>query len=644
MSDSFLLYAIIYLAAAAICVPLAKRLGLGTVLGYLGAGIVIGPQLLNVAGPSDKVLHFAEFGVVMMLFLIGLEIKPTILRSLRRDIIGLGGLQVVVTAAAIATVALALGVEWHLSVALGLVGAMSSTAIVLASLDERNLLAGRGGQSSFAILLAQDLSVVPILGLFPLLATVQAVEGFRFVPEVSQTLTLWEQYQPLLKLLLTLAMAGALFTAGHYLLRPLLGLLARSRSREVFTLIALLLVLSVAGLMELLGLPPALGTFMAGVMLAESEYRHELEAELQPFKGLLLGLFFIAIGASLQLGVVTDNPLRILLLLAAILSLKLLVVLALARLFRLPKRAGFIAAFALAQVGEFGLVLVTYGRQTGVFTDGIANEVATLIVLSMFVSPLLFIALERLALPRMLERTAPRPHDAIRSHNAEVVIAGYGRFGQVIGRLVRVAGFEVTVLDLDPEMVDMLRKLGQTVYFGDASRHELLEAAGCAKARLFVLAIDNPDKSLEVAALVRRHYPGLPIIARARNRQHFSALRRLGVEQVVRETLASALEAGELSLQQLGMRAHTAHRLATTWRAHDQANLETMLGYHDQPQDAWIDEARRAIDNMEQAMVEEAAGMGALHDRGWATDAAPHRTSPAGTRQVVAMRPPGHDR
>jgi Kef-type K+ transport system membrane component KefB/voltage-gated potassium channel Kch len=521
---------------------------------------------------------------------------------------------------------------------------MSSTAIVLASLDERNLLAGRGGQSTFAILLAQDLSVVPILGLFPLLATAQAVEGFRFVPEVAQAATLWQQYQPLLKLLLTLVMAGTLFTAGHYLLRPLLGLLARSRSREVFTLVALLLVLSVAGLMELLGLPPALGTFMAGVMLAESEYRHELEAEIQPFKGLLLGLFFIAIGASLNLGVIGADPLRIGLLLAGIISLKLLVVLALARLFRLPKRAGFIAAFSLAQVGEFGLVLVTYGRQTGVFTDLIANEVATLVVLSMFVSPLLFIALERLALPRMAERAPTRPHDAIRSHDAEVVIAGFGRFGQVIGRLVRVAGFEVTVLDLDPEMVDILRKLGQTVYFGDASRHELLEAAGCAKARLFVLAIDNPDKSLEVAALVRRHYPGLTIVARARNREHYSALRRLGVDRVVRETLASALEAGELSLQQLGMRAHTAHRLATKWRAHDQANVENMLGYHDQPQDAWIDEARRAIDNMEQAMVEEAAGMGALHDRGWATDAAPHGKSPAGTRQVNILRPPGHDR
>lgn len=644
MSNSFLLHAIIYLAAAAICVPLAKRLGLGTVLGYLGAGILIGPQLLDIAGPSEEVLHFAEFGVVMMLFLIGLEIKPTILRSLRRDIIGLGGLQVIVTAATIATVALALGVEWHLAVALGLLGTMSSTAIVLASLDERNLRAGRGGQSTFAILLAQDLSVVPILGIFPLLATGQAASGIHFVRDITQVPTVWQQYEPLFKLLLTLVIAGALFTAGHYLLRPLLGLLARTRSREVFTLVALLLVLSVAGLMGLLGLPPALGTFMAGVMLAESEYRHELEAEIQPFKGLLLGLFFIAIGASLHLGVIAADPVRILLLLAAVLSLKLLVVLALARLFRLPKRAGFIAAFSLAQVGEFGLVLVTYGRQTGVFSEAVANEVATIVVLSMFVTPLLFIALERLALPRMSDRAATRPHDAIGSQHAEVVIAGFGRFGQVIGRLVRVAGFEVTVLDLDPEMVDMLRKLGQTVYFGDASRHELLEAAGCAKARLFVLAIDNPEKSLEVATLVRRHYPGLPIIARARNREHYSALRKLGVDRVVRETLASALEAGELSLQQLGMRAHTAHRLATKWRAHDQANVENMLGYHDQPQDAWIDEARRSIENMEQAMVEEAAGMGALHERGWATDAAPHRKSPAGTRQVSAFRPPGHDR
>lgn len=644
MSNSFLLHAIIYLAAAAICVPLAKRLGLGTVLGYLGAGILIGPQLLNIAGPSEEVLHFAEFGVVMMLFLIGLEIKPTILRSLRRDIIGLGGLQVVVTAATIATVALALGVEWHLAVALGLLGTMSSTAIVLASLDERNLRAGRGGQSTFAILLAQDLSVVPILGLFPLLATGQAASGIHFVRDITQVPTVWQQYEPLFKLLLTLVMAGTLFTAGHYLLRPLLGLLARTRSREVFTIVALLLVLSVAGLMGLLGLPPALGTFMAGVMLAESEYRHELEAEIQPFKGLLLGLFFIAIGASLHLGVITADPVRILLLLAAVLSLKLLVVLALARLFRLPKRAGFIAAFSLAQVGEFGLVLVTYGRQTGVFNVAVANEVATIVVLSMFVTPLLFIALERLALPRMSDQGATRPHDAIGSQHAEVVIAGFGRFGQVIGRLVRVAGFEVTVLDLDPEMVDMLRKLGQTVYFGDASRHELLEAAGCAKARLFVLAIDNSEKSLEVATLVRRHYPGLPIIARARNREHYSALRKLGVDRVVRETLASALEAGELSLQQLGMRAHTAHRLATKWRAHDQANVENMLGYHDQPQDAWIDEARRAIENMEQAMVEEAAGMGALHERGWATDAAPQRKSPAGTRQVSLLRPPGHDR
>jgi glutathione-regulated potassium-efflux system ancillary protein KefC len=602
VSDSILFQALVYLAAAVICVPIAKRIKLGSVLGYLIAGVILGPTVLGVVGGGANLMHFAELGVVMMLFLVGLELKPSLLWELRRPIFGLGGLQVAGTAITIGGIAIALGVDWRLGLAVGLIFAMSSTAIVLQTLAEKGMLKTAGGQASFSILLFQDVAVIPILAVFPLLAiaVVKPIDDAHH--GASPDRPGWMQA------LLILGAVALIVLAGRFLVRPALRFLAETRLREVFTASALLLVVAIAWLMTIVGLSPALGTFLAGVVLADSEYRHELESDIEPFKGLLLGLFFISVGVDIDFGLLLQRPGAILGMLFGTIVIKTIVIFTFGKVLRLDRPARWLAAVGLSQIGEFAFVLISFGVQNGVFGEEVSKPLAAVVALSMLATPALFILLERVILPRATAKAMTRENDAVSHDDAEVVMAGFGRVGQVIGRVLRMSGHSVTVLDLDPEMVDLLRRLDTKVYYGDASRLDLLIAAGCAKAKLFILAVDDPVKSLEIAELVRRNFPNLPIIARTRNRTTYYELRKLGIEQVFRETLGSSVEIGEAALRHLGVRGHTAHRLGRKWREGDKTSIERMLEFMDAEDDVWLAEAKKALANTEKAMREEILG------------------------------------
>jgi len=596
VSDSVLLQAFIYLAATVVGVPLAKKLGLGSVLGYLLAGVTIGPYVLGLVGTEGhNLMHFAEFGVVMMLFLVGLELKPTLLWELRRPILGLGGLQVLATIAVIGGAAVALGVPWREALAVGMILAMSSTAIVLQSLAEKGLLKTSGGQASFSVLLFQDIAVIPILALFPLLAE----GGMRARSSGGNGLPGWAQA------LLVIGAVAVVIGSGRYVVKPFFRLLAQTRLREVFTAAALFLVVGIALLMQQVGMSPALGTFLAGVVLAESEYRHELESDIEPFKGLLLGLFFITVGAQIDFGVVAARPGLVAALVVGVVGIKLGVLYGLARVFGLDRPARWLFAFGLAQVGEFAFVLFSYGLQTHVLTPALASPLVAVVALSMAITPLLFITFERVVLPRVTAGGARRPDDEIVNADHQVVIAGFGRFGQVVGRLLKANGIGATVLDLDPNMVEILGRLGFKVYYGDASRPELLHAAGCERAKLFVLAVDDPEISAVIAHAVRQHFPHLPILGRARNRAHYYTLHRAGVKKIFRETMGSAVEMGAATLHELGMRAHTAYRIAQAWRRHDERALDELGKLWGGDQGVYFANARRMVDEAERLIRNE---------------------------------------
>jgi monovalent cation:proton antiporter-2 (CPA2) family protein len=617
--------AFVYLAAAVVMVPLARRLGLGSVLGYLLAGVALGPFALGfVAEEGQEVMHFAEFGVVMMLFLVGLELKPSVLWKLRRPILGLGGGQVVVTAAAVAGLAIAFGQPWRPAVAIGLILAASSTAIVLQSLAEKGLLKTEGGQAAFSVLLFQDIAVIPILAVMPLLAA----PGAGAAAEVGAAAGRpgWQQA------LLVLAAVAGIVAGGRFLVRPVFRAIAATRLREIFTASALALVIGITLLMETVGLSPALGAFLAGVVLAESEYRHELESDIEPFKGLLLGVFFIAVGASIDFRMIAAAPATIGGLVVGLVTVKLLVVLGLGRLFGLDRRAALLLAFALAQGGEFAFVLFSFALKTRVLGVDTANPLVAVVALSMLVTPLLLMAFERLLLPRLAARPqAQREADPIHAHEGAVIIAGFGRFGQIVGRLLRATGVPTTVLDLDPAMVDLVRRVGMQVHYGDASRLDLLHAAGCERARLFVLAVDDPEKSLAIAATVRKHFPHLPLLARARSRPHYYQLRALGVEHLFRETFGSAIELGEAALRSMGHRAYQARRLAQAFRRQDEASLRELGKLWGQDETVYFAAARRALEESERLLRQEGGGR-LVTDDGWDTET---------LRAEVNARPPG---
>ncbi len=622
-NEGFFFQAFVYLAAAVISVPIAKRLGLGSVLGYLLAGVAIGPFGLGLIGEEGQdVMHFAEFGVVLMLFLVGLELQPTRLWRLRGPILGLGGLQVAVTTALLAGVALAVGQPWRVAVAVGLILALSSTAIVLQTLAEKGLMKTEAGQSSFAVLLFQDIAVIPMLALMPLLAPStlttdgEAAAGHAAAGHATtwiDTLPTWSQP------LVVLAAVVLVVVFGKFLTRPIFRIIAKSGLREIFTAASLLMVIGIALLMTSVGLSPALGTFLAGVVLANSEYRHELEGDIEPFKGLLLGLFFLAVGTSIDFQLIAGNPGGVAAIVAILVTIKLVVLLALAKVFRMGLDQSLIFAFALAQAGEFAFVLVSFATQNGIFSQAVAAPLIAAVAVSMALTPLLLIFAEKLLLPRV--GTTEQMEKAADTFDEEspVIIAGFGRFGGVVGQLLRANGVKATVLDLDSDRVELLRSLGMEVYYGDASRVDLLHAAGAENAQLLILAIDDSGKILEMVETAKKHFPHLKILARATDRPDAYALFDAGVDQVYRETLDTALRAGVDAMSMLGFRTFAATRSAHRFRCHDEESLREMASVrHDKQR--YLSRARERIRMLEETMKKAHQETAEQRSVGWDVD------------------------
>jgi CPA2 family monovalent cation:H+ antiporter-2 len=574
VNSDFLFQAFIYLAAAVIAVPVAKRLGLGSVLGYLLAGAVIGPHLLGlVGGQTGDVMHFAEFGVVMMLFLIGLELQPSLLWRLRLPILGMGSAQVLLTAGAVGAAALLLGFPLRPSIALGLVFAMSSTAIVLQSLQERGWLKLRGGQAGFSVLLFQDIAVIPMLALMPLLATGIGVSSAGAGHDGASLLTglpAWQQT------LAVLAAGGAVIIGGRFLARPMFRFIASARLPEVFTAFALLLVIGISLLMSLVGLSPALGAFLAGVVLAESEYRHELEGDIEPFKGLLLGLFFLSVGASVDFPFIHANLGLILAATVGIVTLKITVLLGIARLFQRRWSDAFLFALALSQVGEFAFVLLALATNLGVLTPEWSRGAVAVTALSMMTTPPLLMLLAKFPRRAAREQEA-KPMDTIEPEvPGKVILAGFGRMGNIIGRFLQANGVPTTVLDVNTELVEGVRKVGLRAWYGDASRLDMLRAAGAEHAELLIITLSDTEKVRAIGELARQHFPHLKIMARSRKRVDAYELINAGFDHVYRETLGTSMDMGADALHMLGFRAYHARRAALAFRKHNEEAMRDL--------------------------------------------------------------------
>jgi len=614
----FFYQALMYLSAAVISVPIAKRLGLGSVLGYLIAGIIIGPFALGLVGEEGQdVMHFAEFGVVMMLFLIGLEVQPSLLWKLRGPILGVGGAQVGLTAFIVMILGVLLGLSWQVSLAVGLILSMSSTAIVLQTLNEKGLSKTQGGQYSFSVLLFQDIAVIPILALLPILA-VATVHHEAATAEHHNSVN-WIEGLPLWgQTLVVLGTVSAIVFAGKYLIIPVFRFIARTKLREIFTAAALLLVVGIAILMSRIGLSPALGTFLAGVVLAQSEYRHELESDIEPFKGLLLGLFFIAVGASIDFALIAENPLMIAGLVLSLVVVKFLVLFTIGKIFSMGLDHNILLAFALAQGGEFAFVLFSFAIQSNVMGPDIANPLIAAVAISMALTPLLMLINEKLIQPRFgtLEKEE-REDDHMEEKNA-VIIAGFGRVGSIVGRFLRANNMQATFLDIDADNVELLRKLGLKVFYGDASRVDLLRAAGAEEAKLLIIAVDDPSKTLEITEAAQKHFPHLKLIVRANNYMDAYELIDKGIEHVYRETFDTALRMGTDALVLMGQRAHKVHRAAHTFLKHNERFVKEMA-MHRKDRTAWIQRLRQRIEDLEQIMTEEMERTGKDKDLGWDT-------------------------
>lgn len=607
----FFFQAFVYLMAAVISVPIAKRIGLGSVLGYLIAGIVIGPFVLGLVGEEGQdVMHFAEFGVVMMLFLIGLELQPALLWRLRGPILGMGGLQVGVTMVVVGGIAMAFGQTWQIGLALGMTLSLSSTAIVLQSLNEKGLMKTEGGQSSFAVLLFQDIAVIPMLAIFPLLAMGDVVGGHDDGHgSLIAHLPGWQQG------LVVIALVASIVVVGRVLMRPIFRFIASTRLREAFTATALLLVIGIALAMSACGLSPALGTFVAGVVLADSEYRHELESNVEPFKGLLLGLFFIAVGASIDFNLFGEQPGTIAGLVGGLVVLKFAILFVLGLVFKLPASQNFLFSFALAEAGEFGFVLFSFATQNQVIPPDLASVMIVVVALSMLIAPLLMIINEKLVQPRFAKQGPKREMDAMEEEN-EVIIAGFGRFGNVVGRLLKAQGIGTTVLDLDPEQIETLRHFGLKVFYGDAGRLDLLHSAGIEHAKVLILAIDNPEKANVIAEEVQRHFPHLKVLARADSLDHSYELTHIGVTHVFRETFDSALSMGIEALKVLGFRAYEAHRVAKQFKQHEQETHEKMIDLREDDE-AYAAGVRERMTQLETLMRQDERDFGGHEDHAW---------------------------
>jgi glutathione-regulated potassium-efflux system ancillary protein KefC len=599
MTQEPLVNVLVYLAAAVVAVPIAKRFGLGAVLGYLMAGVAIGPWGLGLISQVEDILHFSEFGVVLLLFLIGLELEPKRLWSLRRSIFGWGTAQVGLVSAALFVAGLLLGADWKAALIASLGLSLSSTAIALATLGERNLMTTGAGSAGFSLLLFQDIAAIPMIAIVPLLGVAAAGSGEP-------------AWQTALKVA---AVIAALVVGGRFLIRPLLRMIAKTEIREVFTAFALLLVIGIGLLMQSVGMSMALGTFLAGVLLADSEYRHALETDLEPFKGLLLGLFFIAVGMSIDFGVLLRAPLLVAGMLAGFLIIKTGVLFVLSRYFNILAPQRLLFAILLSQGGEFAFVIFGAAATANVFSADTASALMVVVALSMVATPLMLLAYDKLIAPR-LRNVDKRPADDVHGQSEPVIIAGFGRFGQIIGRLLRASRIGITVLDHDPDQIDLLRKFGFKVFYGDATRIDLLHAAGAGKARALVVAIDGVQESIDLVDAVRKEFPHLKILARARNVSHYYDLLDRGVTVIERETFESALQLGRRTLQELGYGAYQARQAAMKFRAHNLKSLMDVYPYY-KDQKQLVSMSAQARDELEAMFARDADAVGNVQIDGW---------------------------
>ena len=615
--EGFLYQASIYLAAAVIAVPIAARLGLGSVLGYLAAGIIIGPLFGLVGSETQDLQHFAEFGVVMMLFLIGLELEPRALWDMRHRLLGLGGLQIALSTLALMLIAMAYDQPWGVALAIGLALSLSSTAIVLQTLSEKGLMQTSGGRNIFSVLLTQDIAVIPILAFLPLLVVTLPVQ---FSPDGSiqvgtdkaqhgdghHTLSLVDGLPAWGVTLVTIGAIGAVIVAGVYLTRPLFRYIHAARLREMYTALALLIVVGISFLMMLVGLSPALGAFLAGVVLANSEFRHELETDLEPFKGLLLGLFFITVGAGINFKLLFGNFAGIIAMALLVIIVKGLILFVLARAFKLRGRDQWLFALGLAQAGEFGFVLVSFSVKQNVIPFNVAETLLLVIAMSMLITPLLFILYDMLS-HRLEDRRIEQVEDEI-DEQGPVIIAGIGRFGQIVNRLVQASGFSTVVLDNNMETIGVMRRFGFKGFLGDPTRPDILRAAGIEKARVLVVALDDPNAAVKLVKYARSIRPDIHIVSRARDRTDVYRLYQAGANDIVRELFDSSLRAGRYVLENMGLSEFEASEAERLFYVHDRETVRQLAELWDPNQPvsqnpAYIKRAKELQKELETAIL-----------------------------------------
>ena len=572
-SPIWLTYGFIYLTAAVLAVPIARALGLGAIIGYLGAGIAMGPWGFGLVRNVDDILHFAEFGVVLMLFVIGLELQPKRLWELRRPIFGWGMAQMVVCTGILFLAAWAFGLSWRVSLIAGMGLALSSTAVCLQIMAERNLMRTPSGQAAFSILLFQDVAAIPILALIPILGTYKAAHASHGDSHV------W------LAILKTVGTIGAVIIGGRLLLQPLLRWIARSKTPEIFTATSLLLVVGIAMLMTQVGLSMALGAFLAGVLLADSEYRSELETNIEPFKGLLLGLFFMAVGMSIDFGVILQSPWTMAAMVTGFIALKAVMIFGLARFMQIPWRERPVFTLMLAQGGEFAFVVFQTAAQYKVFRHSVSSMLVAAVALSMLLGPLLLVLLDKLLLRRFStikdeECGSDKAKEISEPQESPIIIAGFGRYGQIVARVLLAQGIRPTILDHSVEMLEAAQIYGHRVFYGDATRMDLLRIAGAAQAHVLVIAVDTTEQSLKIASQVRKHFPNLEIVARTRDLDHWFRLRDLGVEHAQREVFESSLISAQSVLELLGQSPAEAKRITARFREHNLALAERMYPHY----------------------------------------------------------------
>ena len=615
MESSFFFQIFVYLSAAVLSVPLAKKFGLGSVLGYLIAGIMIGPHALDLVDTvGESTMHVGEFGVVMMLFLIGLELQPSMIWRLRKAIIGMGGLQLGITTVLITGCVRLAGYSSQTALATGLILSLSSTAIALQTLKEKNVLNTDGGQNAFSVLLFQDIAVIPILAFLPLLSFYPVADSLKDHHGAGSSfidvLPFWS------KTFVVLMVVLCIIFAGRYVLTPVFRLIARTRLRELFTAASLLLVVAITLVMTLVGLSPALGAFLAGVVLAQNEYRHELESEIEPFKGLFLGLFFIAVGVSIDFTLIFTRPGLIAGLIVTFVLIKFIVLFGIGKGFRMCMDNTLLFAFALSQGGEFAFVLTSFAARNHVLDPASADILTAAVALSMAATPVLMLINDRFIRPRCgtLEKIEV-PADTFEAVHP-VIVAGFGKVGSIIGRFLRANGQRATYLDMDADNVDLLRKIGLKVFYGDASRPDLLKAAGAETAKILVIAVDNPDKTIEIAATAQKHFPHLQILARTSGWNDSHELIDMGIPDVYRETLDTSLRMASDVLVRMGYRSFQVHNAVKTFRKHDEQYLREMTTLrHDKAE--FIRETKQRIKALEQILLKEQENTGKDKDLGW---------------------------